>query len=307
LTPTESQTADPSLAEETPAEVAMLLTSIRDISNKEIKADPPIITALADAFLCFPDLDCEEAEPNQEGHPLKRPTDSTPMFVQHDRKKTRSISMDSPGIFSDDDEGSTPLLQWRNIRGESTSPPNAYNIHSTPPPSPRVPRHPRSSRRIHLSPRNNRPRAISCAETKEHALLDVARTESGSDKPLKLILRKKFSWKNYPELEEFLVANREEYLRHSTLNYTMQQKKYNNKLTERMIQLAAEHGYAFDDTDFSFVTVRDRIRCYYKSYVQSMKKRGVVIGYAARKQGLVSTEELEESAHTSGKIFVPTH
>ena len=141
------------------------------------------------------------------------------------------------------------------------------------------------------------------------------------------------------QLEEFLVANREEYLRHSTLNYTMQQKKYNNCLTERMIKLAEEHGYTFDPTEvcssfpnerevyilhyctsflthifaiesqpnlsqFSFVTVRDRIRCYYKSYVQSMKKRGVVIGYAARKAGLVTEEELEQSAHTSGKIFI---
>ena len=87
----------------------------------------------------------------------------------------------------------------------------------------------------------------------------------------------------------------------------MQQKKYNNKLTERMIQLAAENGFAFDDSDFSFVTVRDRIRCYYKSYVRSMKKRGVVIGYAARKAGLVTEQELEESAHTSSKIFIPTH
>lgn len=74
-----------------------------------------------------------------------------------------------------------------------------------------------------------------------------------------------------------------------------------------MIQLAAKNGFAFDDTDFSFVTVRDRIRCYYKSYVQSMKKRGVVIGYAARKAGLVTEQELEESAHTSSKIFIPTH
>jgi len=199
LTPTAMKTADPSLAEETPAEVAMLLTSIRDISNKEIKDDPPIITALADAFLCFPDLDCKEAEPNQEGHPLKRPTDST-IFVLHDRKKTRSISMDSPEILSVDNEDDTPLLQWRNIRGESTSPPHGYSIHSTPPHSPRVHRHPRSSRSIHLSPRNNRPRAVSCAEAKDHTLLDIARTESKSDKPLKLILRKKFSWKNYPEV-----------------------------------------------------------------------------------------------------------
>ena len=83
----------------------------------------------------------------------------------------------------------------------------------------------------------------------------------------------------------------------------MQQRKYNNCLTLRMIKLAAKCGYCFDNSEFSFVTVRDRIRCYYKSYVQSMKKRGVIIGYAARKAG---KEELEETVHTtSGKIYVP--
>ena len=101
------------------------------------------------------------------------------------------------------------------------------------------------------------------------------------------------------------AANREEYLRHSTLNYTLQQKKYNNRLTARLIELTGEHGYAFDEADFSFVAVRDRVRCYYKSYVQSMKKRGVAIGYAARRAGLVTEEELERSAHTGGKIYVP--
>ena len=194
MTPTEVQIADPVLEEETPAEVAMLLTSIRDISNEEVKADPPIITALADACLCFPDLNCGDAEP--EGHPLKQPTGSTPMFVkQHDRKKTRSISMDSPEIHSVDDEDS-PLLQWRNTRGESTSPPLGHSILSTPPPSPRA----KSSRRIQLMPRNNRPRAVSCADAKDHLLLDGTRTKSGSNKKLKLILRRKFSWKNYPEV-----------------------------------------------------------------------------------------------------------
>eukprot|EP00428_Durinskia_dybowskii_P045903 CAMPEP_0170340442 /NCGR_PEP_ID=MMETSP0116_2-20130129/71327_1 /TAXON_ID=400756 /ORGANISM="Durinskia baltica, Strain CSIRO CS-38" /LENGTH=245 /DNA_ID=CAMNT_0010593957 /DNA_START=62 /DNA_END=796 /DNA_ORIENTATION=+ len=44
-----------------------------------------------------------------------------------------------------------------------------------------------------------------------------------------------FSWKNYPELEAFLIANREEYLRHSALNYTVQQKQYNNRLTEQLL------------------------------------------------------------------------
>ena len=105
------------------------------------------------------------------------------------------------------------------------------------------------------------------------------------------------------ELEAFLVANREEYLRHSALNYTIQQKQYNNRLTERMLELAADHGYVFDESEFSFVTVRDRIRCYFKSYVQSAKKRGIIIGYAARKAGLLSTEELERSAETKGEIY----
>ena len=156
---------------------------------------------------------------------------------------------------------------------------------------------------------------------------------------IKKILRKKFSWKNYPgtppfpddaiahpafwnlnplltsitvlspkhkELEAFLIANREEYPRHSALNYTVQQKQYNNRLTERLLELAAEHGYVFDEAEFSFVTVRDRIRCYFKSYVQSAKKRGIIIGYAARKAGLLTEEDLEKSAEQEGMIVTPT-
>ena len=83
-----------------------------------------------------------------------------------------------------------------------------------------------------------------------------------------------------------MVANREEYLRHSALNYTVQQKVYNNKLTEQLLEIASEHGYIFDESEFDFVTVRDRIRCYFKSYVQSAKKRGITVGYAARKVSL---------------------
>jgi len=122
---------------------------------------------------------------------------------------------------------------------------------------------------------------------------------------LKTILRKKFSWKNFPELEAFLIANREEYLRHSALNYTVQQKQYNNSLTERLLELAVEHGYVFDEEAFSFVTVRDRIRCYFKSYVQSAKKRGVIIGYAAKKAGLLSEDDLEDSLQQPSRIVMP--
>ena len=95
------------------------------------------------------------------------------------------------------------------------------------------------------------------------------------------ILRRKCAWKNYPELEKFLIDNREEYLLHSAKNYTIEQKQYNNRLTERLLEVAAKHNYVFDPNDFNFVAVRDRIRCYYKSYVQSNKKRGVIVGYDA--------------------------
>mmetsp|Transcript_24006 Transcript_24006/g.66522 ORF Transcript_24006/g.66522 Transcript_24006/m.66522 type:complete len:361 (-) Transcript_24006:1877-2959(-) len=124
-------------------------------------------------------------------------------------------------------------------------------------------------------------------------------------KSITVIHRKKFSWKNYPELEAFLVANREEYLRHSALNYTIQQKKYNNRLTEQLLDLAAQHQYIFNEEEFSFVTVRDRIRCFYKSYVQSSKKRGIVLGYAARKAGILTQADLQRSARKEGTIINP--
>lgn len=91
----------------------------------------------------------------------------------------------------------------------------------------------------------------------------------------KTILRKKFSWKHYPELERFLIASRDDYLKHSNMNYTAEQKQYNNWLTERLLEVAAEHHYAFDPEEFNFVAIRDRIRCYYKSYVQTARKRGL--------------------------------
>ncbi len=130
-------------------------------------------------------------------------------------------------------------------------------------------------------------------------------TTKSRDLVEKKVLRKKFSWKSYPELEDFLIANREEYLRHSAMNYTSQQKEYNNRLTERLLELATDCGYVFDEESFSFVSIRDRIRCYFKSYVQSKKKRGLILGYAARRKGLITEEELEKSAGIKGTIVVP--
>ncbi|KAG7344785.1 hypothetical protein IV203_032316 [Nitzschia inconspicua] len=90
---------------------------------------------------------------------------------------------------------------------------------------------------------------------------------------------KKFSWKNYPELEDFLITNRPDYLRHSAQNYTLEQKDYNNTLTARLIDYADQCGYGnlLDQKykqDFgSFTAIRDRIRGYYKSFLQSSRRR----------------------------------
>lgn len=84
-------------------------------------------------------------------------------------------------------------------------------------------------------------------------------------------LRKKFSWKQFPELEEYLIANQDEYFEYSSRNYTSEQRKYNNRLTRGLLDVAAEEGYVFEE--FTFSMVRDRIRCYYKSHSQSAKKK----------------------------------
>lgn len=86
------------------------------------------------------------------------------------------------------------------------------------------------------------------------------------------VLRPKYSWKSFPELEAYLVDNREQYLQYSnSLNYTKAQKHYNNSLTQGLIELAGKKGYVFDG--FTFAAVRDRIRCFYKSFVQAAKKK----------------------------------
>jgi hypothetical protein len=120
-------------------------------------------------------------------------------------------------------------------------------------------------------------------------------------KSVRASLRKKFSWKQYPEvrspfrtpwfstsvsvsivrqsltrvwppqLEGFLIDNQDDYFEFSSKNYTAEQRKYNNSLTRGLLDLAAEQGYVFEE--FTFSMVRDRIRCYYKSHSQSAKKK----------------------------------
>ena len=218
--------------EETPSEVALLLTSVADIASQEIKAGgPPIMSALADAFPRFPDLSDGNNE-DMDYEMEQQPEDSGPalMHFNHISKK-RAVSMDipekrvveepltPPASPLHEEEAIPTLLQWRNVRGETASPPHQYGIFSTPPPSPiasRKKRHPmvpnsdyrRSDLHSSAKGHHNRPRAVSMAEKVEQVpLLDLTAPATVNEKqPTKLILRKKFSWKNYPELEEFLIG-----------------------------------------------------------------------------------------------------
>lgn len=110
----------------------------------------------------------------------------------------------------------------------------------------------------------------TCTELKSSPAFVGDETADGVE--VRAVLRKKFSWKQFPELETYLVEHREQYLQFSSMmNYTSDQKRYNNKLTQGLLELAAEHGYVFEE--FTFPMIRDRIRCYYKSFVQAVKKK----------------------------------
>ena len=126
------------------------------------------------------------------------------------------------------------------------------------------------------------PEKISSNSTLERAALTARPFPNSSSKQfvgnkirgsvVKATLRKKFSWKTYPTLEAYLVEHRDQYLQYSArLNYTAEQKQYNNRLTQGLLDLAAEEGYIFED--YTFAAIRDRLRCYYKSYVQAIKKK----------------------------------
>eukprot|EP00553_Chaetoceros_curvisetus_P004203 CAMPEP_0204627988 /NCGR_PEP_ID=MMETSP0717-20131115/14699_1 /ASSEMBLY_ACC=CAM_ASM_000666 /TAXON_ID=230516 /ORGANISM="Chaetoceros curvisetus" /LENGTH=518 /DNA_ID=CAMNT_0051644423 /DNA_START=68 /DNA_END=1624 /DNA_ORIENTATION=- len=223
-----------------------------------------------------------------------------------DRRKRYLEERSSSFEYSDDDDNSSEdeQSQVTNVivthrRYPSPSRPSAAkrlksSTVTSPTKTSRSPKSPSKKSKKTTTSTNHKNQGSKSSSARSNSLV------STSNSTPRAILRKKFSWKNFPELEAFLIENREEYLRHSALNYTMQQKQFNNRLTERLIELASTSGYVFDPDSFTFVTIRDRIRCYFKSYVQSRKKRGVIIGYAARKAGLLGVKEVEKKASGSG-------
>eukprot|EP00957_Ditylum_brightwellii_P209535 15362156-Ditylum_brightwellii.AAC.1 len=232
------------------------------------------------------------------------------MYGQHrrgDYYKSPGAGPSPGGHFFNDRRGSPPSpnmpphYHHDHYRHQVPSTPVQYSSSPIIPssdPGGRYYGHPRSPPRQQLryAPPQSPPRIMYPDDALQHPgpRRDTKQAE-------KIILRRKFSWKNYPELESFLIANREEYLRHSALNYTIQQKQYNNRLTERLLEVAADNNYVFDEEVFSFVAVRDRIRCYYKSYVQSSKKRGIIVGYKKEKEGILSPKAAAAAAATPDK------
>ena len=76
-------------------------------------------------------------------------------------------------------------------------------------------------------------------------------------------------------------------------------------LTEQLIALAEKNGYVFDPDDFNFVAIRDRIRCYYKSYVQTARKRGLQLPIdkvreEKRREAEVKQEMLKKQEENAG-------
>jgi hypothetical protein len=291
--------------EKTSVRDAALLLSIADICSSEIKTGG--LKNIWREDLTLPKFPCIDESDEKPGHiPLAPRKESlTDFLTQTLSHRARTVSVDHTKLQIEipkddrDHAASPPAL---------VSPIPSFERPISPPESPqRFNRLPFRSQRLSTKARRD-----SIEEARGSSSSPELPTLSGPPSPstparcrkplqspcrkgvpIKKVYRKKFSWKNLPELEQFLIANREEYLRHSALNYTVQQKQYNNNLTDRLLDLATEHGYVFDVKDFNFVTVRDRIRCYYKSFVQSAKKRGVLMGYAARKAGLLSDDELE--------------
>ena len=215
--------------EETPADVAMLLTTIAKTVSKEIETGMEV-QEIADAIPIFPTLysnATNSSHQNNQYDGMDYEVEQYQGTLDPMKKKTRAVSMDCSKKYytspspPHDEEGEVPtLLQWRDINGRSTSPPHLGGIHSTPPPSPIVSSRKRGltvpnseHRRSNLSIKHhrNRPRSISLAETvvdhiPEFNLNPPDLSSADDKKPKKLIMRKKFSWKNYPELEEFLVG-----------------------------------------------------------------------------------------------------
>lgn len=128
------------IKEETPAEVAAILTSISSIASREIKEDSSMMKELAE--IAFPDLSCTAADvaDGYGMHPEERmewqysqgpalmPIKHRHRHYRGEERKKRAVSMDSPDGVIGGSNSSEPvavpsLLQWCSTNNSNTNAP----------------------------------------------------------------------------------------------------------------------------------------------------------------------------------------
>ena len=163
-------------------EVALLLTECSRIATREVACEPPLVKPIVDQLAKTKALPA-----------FNEPVTSTAVsFDQEDVCHRELGERDEPDKRDEDD--APILLQWRNLRGESVSPPHAHStgILSTPPASPFV-FHDDTSTAIKKStfPTGGRPRSVSFPVD---SILEHRFSYPGRGNGKEIILRKKFRW-----------------------------------------------------------------------------------------------------------------
>mmetsp|Transcript_80151 Transcript_80151/g.120470 ORF Transcript_80151/g.120470 Transcript_80151/m.120470 type:complete len:243 (+) Transcript_80151:253-981(+) len=226
---------------------ARLLWQMKAIATKEVESLPlgSKQTFLSDVFSPASHDSEEESSGGSCGRSRTVSVESVEMLTSHSPFKLSMLSSPGDGSRSVYTEDGVEHHDWSNRSGSPSSGPPVL-------PSLQAPKLATGHR---------------YGKRKRESFVGQS-TKAGT---VRATLKKKFSWKQYPELEGYLLDNQEEYFEYSSRNYTAEQRKYNNDLTRGLLDLAASEGYAFED--FTFSMVRDRIRCYYKSHSQSAKKK----------------------------------
>ena len=241
--------ANEMMIDESPTELAMLLTSVASIAKREIEQLSTPSFMDYNNYPCFPDLGPSSSfkyydntsrmyyPEDAPSHPLMHDG----MHVDHDLK-TRAVSIDIPHRTQAnymqsyptadhpedyEDEAIPTLLRLCSARRKpSTSPiciSSMTSLLSLPPP-PLIMEHSYTNHQkkkrcivktaAHVEC-DIQPRTVSLAEgmvdnhtpsLSPEPTLACLSVNNDPTKPMKIILRRRLNWKNYPELEEFLIG-----------------------------------------------------------------------------------------------------